>query len=301
MPLEIPTPRASGVTTSTPVPLYWCEYGPESAAPLLVLHGGPGALHNYLLPQYLALAEQRRLIFYDQRGGGKSRSDSQDEITWRTQVDDLGSVARELQLYPLDIVAYSWGAVLALLYTLETLSRRELLKPRRLALVNPAPLTRAYRVAFEAEFQRRQTAPAIVRARDELTASGLRERDLAAYRQRAFELSVAGYFADASMSHQLTPFRVMGRVQESIWRSLGDYDIIAQLEQLRELTLPSLVVHGWYDPIPMDSSYLAARALLARFVVLEASGHVPHVEQPRTLFNVIEHFLDGTNPNGARE
>lgn len=291
---EIPPPRASGFTTTTSVPLYWCEYGPDSAAPLLVLHGGPGAQHDYLLPQYLALAEHHRLVFYDQRGGGRSRSDALDAITWRTHVDDLALVAAELQLDPLDIVGYSWGALLALLYALEATSRSELRAPRRLALVNPAPLTRAYRAEFEAAFARRQSSAAIVQARDELAKSGLRERDPVAYRQRAFELSVAGYFAQPAMSRELTPFRVMGRVQESVWRSLADFDVIAQLERLRGV--PALVMHGWYDPIPAESSYFAARALGARFVVLEASGHVPHVEQPRSLFSIIEHFLAETHP-----
>ena len=289
LPLPIPKPRESGYTTSTPAPLYWCEYGPESAPPLLVLHGGPGAHHDYLLPQYLALAERHRVVFYDQRGGGRSRSDSQDDITWRDQVDDVARVVEELRIEPLRIVGYSWGALLSLLYLVESTSRPELRRPTSLALGSPAPLNRKFRGEFEAEFARRQSSEAIGRVRDELAASGLRERDQAAYRQRAFELSVAGYFADPSISHLLTPFRVMGRVQESIWRSLGDFDVIKQLENAR--AIPALVVHGWYDPIPVESAYLCARALRARFVVLEASGHVAHVEQPRTLFNVIEQFL----------
>ncbi len=289
MPLPTPAPRKSGFTTTTPVPLYWCEYGPESAPPLLLLHGGPGAHHDYLLPQYLALAERHRLVFYDQRGGGRSRADSQDEVTWRDQVADVARVVQELHIEPLQIVGYSWGALLSLLYLIEAASRPELPQAKSLTLVSPAPLTRPYRSEFEAAFARRQSSERIVGLREELTTSGLRERDPAAYRQRAFELSVAGYFADPSMSHLLTPFRVMGRVQESIWRSLGDFDVTVQLEHLRAVR--ALVVHGWHDPVPVESSYSCARALRARFVVLEASGHVAHVEQPRTLFNVIEQFL----------
>jgi proline iminopeptidase len=287
-------PRASGLTKTTPVPLYWCEYGPASAEPLLVLHGGPGASHDYLLPQYLALAEKHRVIFYDQRGGGRSRSDSHDNITWQTQVQDLGVVVDELGLDPFDLLGYSWGALLAMLYALTAAENSTLRAPRRLCLIDPAPLARRYRARFEAEFQRRQASPEIAREREELSASGLRESDPEAYRQRAFELSVAGYFADPKLSSQLTPFRVMGRVQESIWRSLGDFDVIAQLERIR--STPSLVVHGWEDPIPVESSYESARALSSRFVVLEASGHVPHVEQPQSLFGVIEQFLDDTKP-----
>ncbi|TFG42543.1 MAG: peptidase, partial [Gemmatimonadales bacterium] len=38
----------------------------------VVLHGGPGAHHDYLLPGFDALATGRTLIYYDQRGGGRS-------------------------------------------------------------------------------------------------------------------------------------------------------------------------------------------------------------------------------------
>ena len=41
----------------------------------MVVHGGPGAHHDYLLPQMLALAERYELIFYDQRGGGQSKTE----------------------------------------------------------------------------------------------------------------------------------------------------------------------------------------------------------------------------------
>jgi proline iminopeptidase len=63
-------PRTEGFTTSTPVPLYWVEYGDRAAPPVLLLHGGPGASHDYLLPQMLELAREHRLVLYDQRGGG---------------------------------------------------------------------------------------------------------------------------------------------------------------------------------------------------------------------------------------
>lgn len=298
MPLQIPAPRASGFTTSTAAPLYWCEYGAVEAPPLVVLHGGPGAHHDYLLPQYLALAEHHRVVFYDQRGGGQSRGDAQENITWQTHVDDLARVITERRVDPLDIVGYSWGALLALLYAIESRKRSDLASPRRLVLADPAPLSRKYRAEFEAEFNRRQASAEVVRQRKELE-SGLRERDPAAYRQRAFELSVAGYFHDLSLAHELTPFRVMARVQESVWASLGEFDLFAQLEVLRGI--PALVIHGWHDPIPGESSYRAARALGARFVVLEASGHVPHVEQPNILFTVIEQFLAEQDANSLSE
>jgi proline iminopeptidase len=83
---------------------------------------------------------------------------------------------------------------------------------------------------------------------------------------------------------------VTGRVQQSIWQSLGDYDI---LPALRALRLPSFVVHGHEDPIPLESSHQAARALGTECVVLHDCGHVPYVEQPAQLFPPLLAFLRG--------
>ena len=119
MPAPIPAPRESGTTRTTDVPLYWAAWGPTDAARVVVLHGGPGAHLDYLLPQMLRVAEHHDALFYDQRGGGKSKVDGLATITWRTQVDDLARVADELAPGPLHVVGYSWGAMLALLYALD--------------------------------------------------------------------------------------------------------------------------------------------------------------------------------------
>jgi proline iminopeptidase len=294
----IPPPRASGVTTSTPVPLYWVEYGAPDAPPLLLLHGGPAASHDYLLPQLLVLAEEHRLVAYDQRGGGRSRhDDDRAVIGWRDQVEDVARVAAELGISPLTIVGYSWGGLLAMLYATEAAAGRVTPPPSRLALIDPGPITRPARQTFEQEFARRQASPEVAALRAELQASGLRERDPDAYRQRAFEIGVAGYFADPARARELTPFRVTGRVQQSIWQSLGDYDLRDALHRVR---VPTLVVHGRQDPIPLASSQDAARALGTTCIVIEDSGHVPYVEQPAQLFSLLREFLrDSGSPPPA--
>jgi proline iminopeptidase len=293
MPRPIPAPREEGFTTTTGSPLYWARYGSTDAPKLLLLHGGPGADHCYMLPQMLQLGERYDLLFYDQRGGGRSKSDSRDPVTWRTHVEDLGSVVIEFGLEPLSILGYSWGAMLALLYTIEQRKNPHLVPPARLALISPAPLTVEYRREFEAEFNRRQQSPGILRLREALTQSGLREKDPAAYRQRAFELSVAGYFADPTKARDLTPFRVVGKVQKSVWESLANFDLKGDLEGIKT---PSVVIHGRDDPIPLASSVEASRAIGTELVVLDDCGHVPYVEQPRQLFSALDTFLDETNP-----
>jgi proline iminopeptidase len=291
MPSPIPTPESSGQTKTTTVPLYWCAYGPAEAPKALVLHGGPGAHHDYLLPQFLRLAERNRLVLYDQRGGGRSRETGPGEVGWQQHVQDLSHVVRELHLEPLTIIGYSWGALLALLYAREAQRHNELPAPQRLVLVDPAPLSRPFRQAFEDEFARRQRSEAIREMREDLADSGLRDSDPDAWRQRQFELGVAPYFAQPENAHDLTPFRVTAKVQQSVWQSLGDFDLVPDLGKLH---IPAFFIHGRHDPIPLESTERAAGAMRARLLVLEASGHVPYVEQPDALFGAIEQYLAET-------
>ena len=295
VPLPIPAPRASGYTSTTETPLYWAAWGPENAPKLLVLHGGPGAHLDYLLPQMLHLAERYNVIFYDQRGGGKSKSDSTEKIGWQTHVTDMDAVIRELGIEPLSMVGYSFGGMLALLYCLETLSNENLNKPVRLALIDPAPLRMEYRKQFEDEFSRRQNGMEIRKLREDLAGSGLRESNPDEYKQRTFELAVAAYFSDPQKAKDLTPFRVTGRVQQQVWESLGpDYNII---DRLVPLGIPVLFVHGRDDPIPFASSIEGARAMEAELVLLDDSGHVPYVERPAELFAALDRFLTATDPS----
>ena len=136
--------------------------------------------------------------------------------------------------------------------------------------------------------------PEIQRMRDELAASGLREKDPEAHRQRAFELGVAGYFTDPANAKDLTPFRVVGRVQQSVWESLGDFDLIRALKGIK---IPSIVVSGRDDPIPLASSSEAASVLGTKLVLLDECGHVPYVEQPERLFAALDPFLNVSTPS----
>jgi pimeloyl-ACP methyl ester carboxylesterase len=106
---------------------------------------------------------------------------------------------------------------------------------------------------------------------------------------------VAGYFAHPDRATDLTPFRVNARVQQSVWDSLGQFDL-AEDGTLASIGVPTLITHGRQDPIPLASSEQAARAMDAELVVIEDCGHVPYVEQPEALFGAIERFLAGSSP-----
>jgi len=255
-----------------------------SGPPTVVLHGGPGAHHDYLLPGFDALATRRTLIYYDQRGGGRSPVPREVPVGWRDQVADLEALRNIWGLERLSIAGYSWGGLLALLYATEHPDRVE-----RLALVSPAPAWRSARAEFESRLAVRTMAPALQEARSALRASGLRERDPDAFQRRIFELSVAGYFHDPSKVAGLTPFRVTGRTQREVWDSLGDFDLRPALARLH---VPALVLHGDDDPIPAESARALAKALAAPFHLLADCGHVPYVEA----FDEFRRLLDGFLP-----
>jgi proline iminopeptidase len=254
---------------------------------VVVLHGGPGAHHDYLLPQYDRLARGRALFYYDQRGGGRSPVPRETPVGWREHVADLEALRLHWGIDRLTLLGYSWGGLLALLYALEHRDRVE-----RLALVAPAPVTARWRDEFERRFAARMAEPWIARARAELSASGLAHSDPEKYRALAFALSVAGYFRDPSHAKQMTPFRVTTRTQQGVWASLGAYDLRDRLRQ----TFPkgsaprALVMHGLHDPMPIESARETA-ALLDTGVIELATGHAPHVEATEDFVRGLEGFL----------
>jgi len=254
---------------------------------VVVLHGGPGADYAYLLPQYDRLAHGRALLFYDQRGGGRSPVARDVPVGWQEHVADLEALRKHWAIDRLTLLGYSWGGLLAVLYALEHPDR-----VGRLALVAPAPLTARWREEFERRLSARLADPRIVRARAELSASGLAQRDPEKYRRLAFALSVAGYFKDPSRAKELTPFRITARTQQAVWQSLGNYDLRDRLRS----TFPkgraprAVVVHGIYDPLPLDSARETA-ALLATGVIELATGHAPHVEATEDFVRALAGFL----------
>ena len=251
--------------------------------PVVVLHGGPGAQHDYLLPGFDALAQGRTLIYYDQRGGGRSPVPRSVPVGWREHVADLEALRELWGLSRLSLAGYSWGGLLALLYAVEHPGRIE-----RMALVSPAPAWREGREEFERRFAERSNTPELQAERRRLRESGLRDRDPVAHQRRLFELAVAGYFHDPRRVGELTPFRITDRTQKEVWASLGDYDL---RPQLRRLQVPAIVVHGEDDPIPVETARVTADCLRAPLRVLPRCGHVPYVEALEDFVRILDGFL----------
>ncbi len=142
------------------------------------------------------------------------------------------------------------------------------------------------------EIMPHDAAPEVAEARAELSRSGLRERDPDAFWKRAFELSVAGYFKEPSRATRLTPFRVGARAQKAVWHSLEGLDLRPRLGEIR---VPTLILHGRWDPVPLAASEtLAARVPGARLVVFEDSGHALYTEETEKFVRELDAFLPKT-------
>src|ERR1700722_11609704 len=99
--------------------LYYNEIG--RGIPIIIVHGGPGVLdQGYLQTQLLQLAAEHRLIFYDQRGSGKSLNTKLDEkhINIDQFVKDLEALRTSLGLEKFILMGHSWGGLLAMQYAI---------------------------------------------------------------------------------------------------------------------------------------------------------------------------------------
>ena len=282
--LQASDPVVTEAITVNGVSLFTRSIG-TGPAEAVVVHGGPSASHISLLPAIDELAQGRRLHYYDQRGCGKSPVSPPTPLGWQNQVADIHGLIDLWQIKEATIIGHSWGALLSLLFAIQSPDR-----VARMLLVAPAPTTAEGRSEYLDRLGRRMTELEISKQQRELIQSDLRRCDPVAFRQRAFELSLAPYLKDPKHSYSIAPFQISHRVREAVWRSLGDYDLT---DELSRLSVPTLVIHGQFDPIPLSSSQQIATLLASQLEVFEDSGHMPFFEEPERFAEVAEEFLSG--------
>ena len=277
--------------------LYYRSYG-EGGDPLVLLHGGPGMSFMGVGPDLLPLAGQRRLVMYDQRGGGRSDPDPDAEsITAETHVRDIETFRQALGLERMTLIGHSWGCTLAALYAAEHPDRVE-----RLLLIGPMEPSREL-LDRRMEVQN----PVKQRAEDELARmaeSGQPPDDPCRAR---FEITQGFYYHDpAKMAVKRGDYcdvpegvpaynEVIGN---AVIGSLGDFDLAPLLAGLE---MPALVVEGAQSRLPLEGEYAWARALPnSRLWLIDQVGHAyPFVEAPDVFFPGVERFLQGDWPEGA--
>ncbi|PWU02525.1 MAG: hypothetical protein C5B51_20510, partial [Terriglobia bacterium] len=150
--------------------LYSREIG--HGPPIIVLHGGPDFDHSYLLPDLDRLADAFRLIYYDQRGRGRSADHvSPGDVTLISDLEDIDRVRQHFHLRSVALLGHSWGTVLALEYALRHPERVS-----HMILMNPAPASASDRAVFRKAYAQKLGAD-MDRQADIMAGAAYREGD----------------------------------------------------------------------------------------------------------------------------
>ena len=111
-------PTREGFVDANGVMIYYMALG--RGEPLLIVHGGPGASHDYFLPYLLPLARHNRLIFIDERGSRRSQKlEDASGYTVENMVEDVEAVRQALGLGKISLLGHSYGGALAQAYALK--------------------------------------------------------------------------------------------------------------------------------------------------------------------------------------
>jgi len=295
LPLQAgPSASREGYLQVNNAQLYFREVG--QGQPILILHGGPDFDHTYLLPDMDRLSDTFRLIYYDQRGRGRSARDVQPEdVTVQSEVGDLDALREALRLDSVAVLGHSWGGLLAAEYAIRHPDRVS-----HLIFLNTAPLSaEGFRLLQQ---HRRKRAAADLEALNALANDAkYQEGDpdtVAAYYQIHFRATLRGpEYLETLIKSLRSSFtkegilkarKIEGRLVEETWLS-DEYNL---LPRLHRLTIPTLIIHGEHDHIPVECAAHIAQAMpTARFALLKECGHFSYLECPDEVRKEITKFL----------
>jgi L-proline amide hydrolase len=265
----------------------------EGKAPLLLLHGGPGACHDYIEAIAAVSASGRRVIFYDQQGCGNSdQPDEPSRWTVDFYVREVDAVREALGLERVHILGQSWGGMLLMEY----LVRRPSGVVSGTIASSPASLplwaseTGRLRAGLPAEvievLDRHEAAGTWDDPEYEAAVNVFYERHVC--RVVPFPEPVTRTFAKIGRNPQV--YRSMnGPTEFHVVGTLRDWDITPRLDAVE---VPVLITSGRHDEAtPEQMAIVAERIPQAEWVIFEQSGHMSHAEEPDRYMAVLADFL----------
>jgi proline iminopeptidase len=296
---QAPVSREGFVRTPDAVRLYYRVAG-AGRDTIVFVHGGPGGSLEEVVAGLVPLTKRHVVIFYDQRGGGRSGHPADTtHLTAAYQIEDLDHIRRRFGLEKMQLMGHSYGALLAATYAIAHPSAVVSLiivagiGPRRSGVwermdsVTTVRLGQRQRTLIE-EAKRKirdPSADAVAACRDFIRLvlpARLADPEFMMPR-------LAPHFCTEDGATIRYAFSVAG---PAILKSYGDWDLRGQL---RTLHVPTLVVHGTEDVFPMDIAQEWTAALpRAKLVQIPAAGHFPFAERPELFWPVIEEFLAGS-------
>jgi proline iminopeptidase len=259
--------------------------------PIIVVHGGPGLDHSYLQPGLDALATRHTVVYYDQRGTGRSSAELTPEaINFDAFVDDVDALRQALGYERVSVLGHSFGAMIALRYALRYPDNL-----RALILMNPTePGTRFQEQTAERQAARRtdETAEEMAELRQ---SEAFQARD-AATLSRFYRLAFRSVMRDPDQVEQVqldlsgTTARNGQDVAALLGRSMGAIDWWTELALVQT---PTLVLHGRHDAPPIDMARELAEAFPVGSLAVLDTGHFPYVEDRDGLLSAVSGFFAG--------
>jgi proline-specific peptidase len=276
--------------------VWYRAVGPDDPqqTPLLALHGGPGFTHYYLEPLE-ALADGRRVVFYDQLGCG--RSERPDDLSlWTVDrfVEELAVVRAALGLDRLHLFGSSWGGMLAMQYVLDR-------QPDLVSLTlcgSPASMIRwvsdceELLAAEPAEVRRviREHEAAGFTACPEYQAAILGFYRKHVCRMDPWPAGLERSFAEAGYIVYNT---MNGPSEFTVTGTLKTWDI---MDRLAEIRVPTLLVGGRYDECtPGHMQAMHARIPGSQLETIEDASHLCFAERPAEFNKIINSFFGRTD------
>ena len=294
-------PMHDGFVDAHGVLIYYMTVG--RGAPLVIVHGGPGASYDYFLPYLLPLARHNRLVFIDERGSGKSEKLANPAgYTVENMVEDVEALRQGLDLGKISLLGHSYGGVLAQAYALKYQKNLT-----HLILCSTFPSTKQMNEVLARELA---SAPKDVQERvHKLEKEGLFGHGLP-YEQNRYtnDYMIAAwgeaYFPYLYQNHpdpNYDPIQngVMSwDLYREMWGSDGEFVIDGNLKsveyvsKLHTIHVPTLIIVGDHDECdPSLSKEMHAKIAGSRLVILPKSGHMTFVDQPQLLIGSVNGFL----------
>ena len=278
---------APGRLIDGPAGKLWVEIrGNAPGRPLLVVNGGPGFDHGYLVtsPVWDEIAKGRWVVMYDQRGTGKSTPVKPGTpLALADQLADLEAVRKSLGAQEVDLLGHSYGGSLVMAYTVRFPDR-----VKRLLIVDSAAPKWSDTV-----FLFNQVYPEVSERMDGFEFAS-QFGDAAATDAQIREYLSMLFWDPAHRDAFLRQFpqgAFRRHVNQVLEADMGRYDLNPEIKKLR---LPVLVMTGGFDmnvaPIVAWKIHKAIPG--SRLVVLDRSGHLPFYEEPERFKQVVEEFLE---------
>ncbi|MBI3669370.1 MAG: proline iminopeptidase-family hydrolase [Acidobacteria bacterium] len=307
-PAEIPAAYAiqEGFVDAHGVLIYYKTVG--RGAPLVIVHGGPGASHDYFLPYLLPLARHNRLIFIDERGSGRSQKlENPTGYTVENMVEDVEAVRHALQLGKIALLGHSYGGVLAQAYAFKY--QRNL---THLILCSTFHSTREMNQVLGRI--KEKMAPELRERINRMEKEGLfsHGKDYEKKRYTADYMIAAwgeGYFPYLYQNRPDPNFDPLAQgvmawdLYREMWGSHGEYVIDGNLaaveygDQLSAIRVPTLISVGDHDESdPSLSREMHEKIAGSQLVIFPRSGHMTFVDQPALFLDAVEKFLHPAKP-----